>query len=242
MSNDTSSDMSSTSVQATSGVVFHDLGAGELESAAGPPLAWLWNGYLAPGNVTLLTSLWKSGKTTLVSVLLSRLREGGTFAGQALRPGRALVVSEESAQLWLARRKQLGFCDVRFLCRPFRGRPTWSEWRALIDHLAALHARQSRDLVVIDSLARFFPGRTENDSSAMTDTLAPLATLAEAGLSVLVLHHPRRKESALGQAARGSGALHGFVDVMLEMHSLGTAGAADRRRTGGAVALRRDAA
>src|SRR5450755_3582489 len=33
---------------------------------------WLWQGYLRPGAVTLLTSLWKSGKSTLLSVLLSR--------------------------------------------------------------------------------------------------------------------------------------------------------------------------
>jgi AAA domain len=35
------------------------------------PLSWLWHGYLAAGNVTLLTSQWKSGKTTLLAVLLA---------------------------------------------------------------------------------------------------------------------------------------------------------------------------
>lgn len=47
-------------------------------------LAWLWDGYLAPGNLTLLTSQWKSGKTTLISILLSRLREGGQLAGLSI--------------------------------------------------------------------------------------------------------------------------------------------------------------
>jgi hypothetical protein len=210
-------------------VAFCDLGADELELARAPSLNWLWEGYLAPGNVTLLTSLWKSGKTTLLSVLLSRLRQGGTFAGQPLRPGKALVVSEESAGLWLARRKKLGFGDVRFLCRPFRGRPTGPQWHALLDHLAALHARQPCELLVIDSLAYFFPGRTENAAPVMLDVLTSLTRLAEAGLSVLLLHHPRRRESALGQSARGSGALLGFADVLIEMRSVG-AMATDRRR------------
>src|ERR1700687_631916 len=31
--------------------------------------AWLWPGYLVCGGTTLLTSFWKSGKTTLLSVL-----------------------------------------------------------------------------------------------------------------------------------------------------------------------------
>src|SRR5262249_39390829 len=48
----------------------------DLNAAAQKQFAWLWQGYLAPGNVTLLTSQWKSGKTTLVSILLARLKEG----------------------------------------------------------------------------------------------------------------------------------------------------------------------
>jgi hypothetical protein len=229
MSESASPDVPFSSVKTTSQVAFCDLGADELESSGAAPVDWLWEGYLAPRNVTLLTSQWKSGKTTLVAVLLSRLRQGGTFAGQPLRPGKALVVSEESADLWLARRKKLGFGDVRFLCRPFRGRPTAPQWQALIDHIAALHARQPRDLVVIDSLAYFFPGRTENVAAVMLEVLAPLTRLAEAGLSVLLLHHPRRRESARGQAARGSGGLMSFVDVLIEMRGVG-AGPTDRRR------------
>src|SRR6516165_7877299 len=61
---------------------------------------WLWQGYLLPGAVTLLTSLWKSGKSTLLSVLLSRLKAGGALAGLPVRAGRAVVVSEEPAELW----------------------------------------------------------------------------------------------------------------------------------------------
>ncbi|HMC66910.1 MAG TPA: AAA family ATPase, partial [Gemmataceae bacterium] len=50
-----------------------ELWADDLRRVGQTPLAWLWHGYLKPGAVTLLTSRWKSGKTTLLSVLLSRL-------------------------------------------------------------------------------------------------------------------------------------------------------------------------
>src|SRR5262245_48030408 len=43
----------------------------ELEPLAEARHDWLWQGYLLPGAVTLLTSLWKSGKTTLLAVLLA---------------------------------------------------------------------------------------------------------------------------------------------------------------------------
>ena len=46
----------------------------EMRAALSDQTAWLWEGYLAPGNVTLLTSLSKSGKTTLLSVLLLKER------------------------------------------------------------------------------------------------------------------------------------------------------------------------
>src|SRR5438067_11017322 len=68
-----------------------------------PPVDWLWHGYLARGNLTLLTSLWKAGKTTLVAGLLRRLGDGGEFLGRECRPARAVVVSEESPEMWAGR-------------------------------------------------------------------------------------------------------------------------------------------
>ena len=58
----------------------------ELLSTAEEGAPWLWQGYLGPGLVTLLTSQWKSGKTTLVSVLLAHLQQGGLLAGLAVAP------------------------------------------------------------------------------------------------------------------------------------------------------------
>lgn len=49
---------------------------------------WLWHGYLARGALTLLTSQWKSGKTTLVSLLLARMQTGGDLAGAPLLPAK----------------------------------------------------------------------------------------------------------------------------------------------------------
>src|SRR5438876_11724117 len=54
--------------------VFHNsftairFGADELQEPA--PVSWICQGILAAGHITLLTSQWKSGKTTLLSLLL----------------------------------------------------------------------------------------------------------------------------------------------------------------------------
>src|SRR5262249_13169154 len=57
----------------------------------------------APGQITLLAGQWKIGKTALLAALLARLGAGGPLAGRHVRPGRAVVVSEEGASLWTGR-------------------------------------------------------------------------------------------------------------------------------------------
>src|SRR5262245_42719187 len=204
----------------------------DLGRVAAAQTSWLWAGYLAHGNVTLLTSQWKSGgKTTLLSVLLARREAGGQLAGLAVTAGRTAVVSEESPVLWNERRRKLGFGpSAAFLCRPFRAKPTRAQWLELIDHLAGLGTSRGVDLAVIDPLAAFLPGRDEGNAGAMLDSLLPLRRLADVGMSVLLLHHPSKGSPLHGQAARGSGALEGAVDISLEMYTFKRASDADRRR------------
>ena len=98
----------------------------DLPNAAGPDLPWLWQGYLAPRQVTLLASQWKSGKTTLLSLLLHRMKTGQPLAGRAVGTGKALVVSEESPAMWLKRGQKFDFGDqVCWICRPFLRRSRW---------------------------------------------------------------------------------------------------------------------
>ena len=164
--------------------------------------------------MTLLTSRWKSGKTTLLSVLLSRLGPGGELAGLPVAAGRAAVVSEEAPELWADRGRRLGFGPhLSFMCRPFRGKPSAGEWQALLDRLADEQDRAGLQLVVIDPLASFLPGSDENNASALLAALAPLQRLTAAGVAVLLLHHPRKTDGE----PRGSGALPGFADILVQM-------------------------
>jgi hypothetical protein len=203
----------------------------DLNPGAQAPPDWLWQGYLLPGAVTLLTSLWKSGKSTLLSVLLARLKTGGTLAGLPMRAGRAVVLSEESRELWWERGHNLDLDGpVRWFCKPFQGKPTEAQWLDLLGQVGRMHERRPLDLVAVDSLANLAPLRSENDSVEMLKALAPLQRLTERGLSVLLCHHPRKGPVAPGQAARGSGALSAYADVLLEMGSVCRRNPKDRRR------------
>jgi AAA domain-containing protein len=205
-------------------------GSAELAAAVAQAPSWLWYGYLAPGSVTLLTSLWKSGKTTLVSVLLSRLKTGGQLAGLALAAGKAVVLSEERPAHWLDRDQRLGFGDaVGWYCQPFQGKPTPAQWSAFVDDLVAEHVRRGFTLLVIDPLADFIAG-TENDVGCVLGFLLPLQRLTRRGVAVLLLHHPSQERSTLGRLARGSGALSGSADILIEMRLYPGAAEDDRRR------------
>jgi hypothetical protein len=205
--------------------------ARDLDQARFTPLSWLWHGYLGPGQVTLLTSQPKSGKTTLVSLLLARMQQGGQLAGLSVAAGKALVISEESEAVWQRRFQHLGIHDhVDLLCRPFTATPTMEQWRALVETALDLHQRHGTTLVVIDSLATFLPAHSENSAGALLECLTPLQRLTTAGMGVLLPHHPRKGNTLAGQAARGSGALPGFVDIIVEMGYYVAPDDLDRRR------------
>ena len=73
------------------------------ELGSDEPIAWSWQGYLARRHTTLLTGIWKGGKTTALTHLIHLFGKGGEL-GALVEPGRVLVVSEESKGLWVRRR------------------------------------------------------------------------------------------------------------------------------------------
>jgi AAA domain len=196
-----------------------------------PKDRWIWDGYLARGNLTLLTSLWKTGKTTLLAGLLQRLRTGGEFLGRRCMAARVVIVSEESRDHWSERARTMPIGPhAQLLARPFLARPTPVVWRDLIDRAIELRTANELDLFVVDPLASFLPGHSECDAGTLLEMLQPLQRLAGAGAAVLLLHHPRKERSEEGSTARGSGALLGFVDIILELHRVGRLQSDARRR------------
>jgi hypothetical protein len=188
----------------------------ELAAMPDPAINWLWDGYVAAGQCTLLTGLWKAGKTTLLSLLLSRRKHGGTLGGLAVKPGKTIVVSEEDSLTWAlrARRDDYGG-QVCFFPQPFRGVPRPEEWLGLVGKILELQAAHGFDLLVLDPLAPLL--RNENHSRTIFECFMPLKELTRRGMGMLAMHHPGKRPAALGQAARGSGALLGHVDITIEV-------------------------
>lgn len=197
----------------------------------GDAVEWIWDGYIARGYRTLLTGIWKAGKSTLLGHLLKGIGRGGDVGG-AIKQGRALLIAEESSGLWAKRRDQIGLTDsCEFLCLPFKGRPTFVEWRAFIKYVAGLVEDKKYDLVVFDTISILLPVVSENDAAEVNSALMPLHAITEAGAGLLLVHHPRKGDGTEGQASRGSGALPGWVDIILEFRRYDAQNNEDCRRT-----------
>jgi AAA domain len=192
---------------------------------------WLWHGFVARRNVTLMTSMWKSGKTTLMAGLLRKMEKGGTFLDRPVAAVRGLYVSEESRANWDDRFHRLPIGEhFRMLPQPFRRRPTKEQWERLIDVALEMWAADRLDLLFVDSLSNFVPGAGDSVWNSLEQFLDPLRELTDAGAGVVVLHHPRREHSEEGNTARGPGALLAAVDIIVEQGRYGTLRSDEYRR------------
>lgn len=196
------------------------------------PIQWVWNGYLARNAVTVFTSRWKSGKTTLLSVLLAKMGTGGELAGATVSASRVIYASEESDILWQQRDEYLHFGEhFGLIARPRLGQATSESWLEMLGYIADQHRQQPCDLAVIDTLSTFLPPHAETHATPMMAAMAPIRALADSGLSVLLVHHPRKTSVGLALEPRGSGALSGFADILIEQDCLPNAKSDDRRRS-----------
>ena len=192
------------------------LTASELVNAEHTSIEWLWEGYLAPGILTLLSARPKIGKTTLIFHFLSVFFRRQPFLDQATyQAGKVLLFTEESLMLLKRRLERLGLSgDSLLIAQRF----TISGWTDVLARIR-LAAQQGVRLVIIDTLASFWGVEDENDAPKAVNALLPLQTLAQQlGIAVLLVHHLRKSAGEDGTAHRGSGAIVGAVDVAVEMN------------------------
>jgi hypothetical protein len=175
------------------------------------PVPWIWDGLVAEEAVTLLSGPEKTGKTTLVSLLLDRRREGGQLLGRTVQAGRTIVCSEEKAVLWALRQPPLQFGPGLEFHSPLGGVPTPGRWRRYIDHLLDL-AHDSFDLLVIDTVMSFLPA-AQNNPSALRKALHELRVVAGLPAGVLLLH----QTSAARTRRRARGPLTAFADILIDI-------------------------
>jgi len=176
-----------------------------------PEPDWLWQGFLAPGSLTMLAGHPFAGKSMLVSGLLRALETGEPFLGRKTRDASALLVTEEDQASLRDRAGRFGLFAIRSEYLD-RSSSVGYEWSTLAAGAAERALAHNHRLLVIDT----FPGlaglgdEQENDAGAITSRLQPLQIAAGAGLAVLFLHHMNNASQP-----RGSKAFRGVVDTSI---------------------------
>jgi len=178
-----------------------------------PSIEWMVEGILPRASVTLLAGEPGSYKTWLALALLRGVASGGNFLGRKCAKASVLYLDRENPLPVMRERlavlgiEQSAAADCRI----------WGGWLdnpppGIGDFRILEIARERRPLIVFDSLIRFHAAADENSATEMAVVMADLRALANAGATVVVLHHKPKSE---GSHYRGSSDIAGGVDTAL---------------------------
>lgn len=192
--------------------------AGDVIANAPPEPEWVWEGYIAPGEISLIAGRPKVGKSTLVFGLIAAILHGRRFVGRATRGRGVLLLTEEGAGTFAEKARRFGIQDhSRF--HVLLRRRTQAGWLEIASEARAYCARHGLDVLVVDTFDKWsgLRGDDENKSGPVIAALEPLMMAAGDNLAVVVISHQRKASGEHGEAVRGSNALTGSVDVILEV-------------------------
>jgi hypothetical protein len=187
---------------------------------------WLVEGLLAPGCWTEIVGAQKEGKSTFLYAMVKAMLHGASFVDLATTQTHALVVTEQVGKSLIATLKRAGLEGEPGLNILTIGDTFGRHWPTMASEIIDLAVERHCKLVVFDTFWRLAATAAidENDSRAV-QLFEPLQKAKAAGLAVAFLRHGRKSGGAVNQAARGSSALTGEMDIVVGVtcpHGLAT--------------------
>ena len=173
-----------------------------------PRIEWLVEGIIPKASVTLIAGEPGSYKSWLALCLLRGVACGGKFLERQCVPLDILYLDRENPLPVVRERMAIVGIDSLGCAKYWGG---WlSDAAPVIGDARLLQiAREHRPLIIFDSLIRFHSS-DENSATEMAQVMQNLRALANAGATVIVLHHRAKSETS---RYRGSSDIAGGVDV-----------------------------
>ena len=188
-----------------------------LVSGVKRPGGWIWGSYIARGAISMLAGSPKIGKSSLLFSLLHVMKDGGIFFDTKVELGKAIILTEERHETIKEKVKLYGpLPHVDILMRSdivSRGKP----WQEVVTNLVTYCSRNVADMIIIDTFPEWADIKEENSSGEMLEKLRPLQLLTDKGIAVMIVVHHRKTAGDHGSQVRGSSALYGFTDTLLEI-------------------------
>jgi hypothetical protein len=197
--------------------------AAELFASAPDETEWI-AAYTAPGAITDLTGAPKlSGKTSLAMGMAKAVISGTPFLGQPTRQGSVLYLSEERDITLRESLRRAGLAEAEgfHFLQPYQAHGVL--WNEVVEWCMEQGKTLGACVLVVDT---FLPWsglgeEQENDAGASYAVMKPLLRAADSGLAVWVLRHDRKAGGANGKSARGSNAISGAADLLLQLARVG---------------------
>ena len=181
-----------------------------------PP--WIVRGYVVPSAVTLWSGWPKVGKSTLLFALVAALQEGNLFLGLPTKRSGVLLLTEERAGTLASKVHRWNLNGSVHALR--RQQALEESWATTI-YQAIIHChRNGLGVLVVDTFSEWARIVNENDAGEVLAAVGALQYAADAGLAVIVASHQRNASGRFGEAVRGSDALTGAVDIVVELERL----------------------
>lgn len=180
---------------------------------------WVWAGYAALGAITEVDGKIKSsGKTTLVMHLVAAILDGQPFLGQPTMRTNVVYLTEQTPGPFREALARAGVllrgAELRLV---FRAEVAGMPWAELVAQVAADAKHDGYGLLVVDTLGKLAQVKEENDAGEGGRVMVPLQNAAHEGLAVIVCRHERKGGGEVGESGRGSSAISGDVDVILQL-------------------------
>ena len=190
------------------------------------PASHLWRDLIWPGNITLIASDPKVGKTTLLVNLLREAEvhggQPGFCGGRAVRSGSYLYCTEEGVTTLVQAFQRNGHVPKRHLFA------LSSEFHRGLDDLSKviiakveLEERAGNPVigVILDTFGVWSRIGDMNDYSTVTNALNPVRRIRdETGVGVILVHHTNKAgEGGPARVSSGSFALGGAVDQLIHI-------------------------
>lgn len=187
---------------------------GPLLAKPAKPVPWrVWD-LVADGTVTILAGESGCGKSWLAQALCTGVARGLPIAGLPCTRGRALYIDAEMGpQMFVDQRlRSAGISAPEFEYINAMGLDVSKD--ADLAWLEGKVRETEANLVVVDSLRRLTPSKSENDSDDMAPTVAAVAKLArDTESAILLVHHKGDSDKFY----RGSTAIKDQADALFAL-------------------------
>lgn len=180
---------------------------------------WIWENAIAKGHTTILSALFKSGKSTLLRCLLRAMCNEEEFIGQPTKKTSVLIITEESKNEWIEKREIFeldGDIPIWIWSRPYFTKLKYNEWVDFVTKDILNFCIENKiEMIVCDTVSTFWAVTQENDSMDMEQNLKPFIVLTEKNIAVFLLQQDNKQGGTFGRSVRGSTALPGFADELI---------------------------